>query len=73
MFIIISEQLEYIDGDDGQDIDTEASESESAQYKGQAFKVGKLNLVDLAGSVSLSPPSPALPQPSLFQRTNNAL
>ena len=47
VFIIISEQLEYIDDDTG--AQEPGADGESG-YKGQAFKVGKLNLVDLAGS-----------------------
>ena len=40
VFIIIAEQLEYLDEDSGNGEDR----------RGQTFKVGKLNLVDLAGS-----------------------
>ena len=45
VFIIISEQLEYIDDDTG--AQEPGADGESG-YKGQAFKVGKLNLVDLS-------------------------
>ena len=45
VFIIIAEQLEYIDEDAAA-----AGADHEGVYKGQAFKVGKLNLVDLAGS-----------------------
>ena len=49
VFIIIAEQLEYID-DATRGGSGEGEAGGEGVYKGQAFKVGKLNLVDLAGS-----------------------